>query len=267
MSIINVIVYSSGGDPDAVKSYFSDSRFNILNYHALVGTQDPKLNEFLWMKGALEYSKTQNPNRSCIIVKDTSFSNYPSAKIAEISLNAETVDELDVFYLTKWEDLCNLYRTASQFTYWCFSPRGNQCILYTPKGIDIVLGITAMPNGKVFECSGMWLEECLNGEIIQGNIKATSLFGNLLDFESIRYGQSNLSFNKLNECVFYTDGQTSGASPNIYLFVIGIVILILLIAWGLYKIGPKEVVGKKKTEKDKSDKGVQNVENDMDEGA
>ena len=238
--IVNVIVYPAGGDPEETASYFSDPRFRVLEYEALVGTEDPKLNEFLWMQGALKYSQEKNPRRSCIIVKDTSHTNFPSRRIAEICINALTVAELDMFYLTKWDDMCNLYRTASEDTFWTLFPRGNQCILYTPRGIQIVTDQVRMPDGNLFGCKDMWMEECLNKEISAGNLRATSLFGNLLDYNAIRYGPTNLSFNKLNECVNYTSAS-SESTPNIYLFVIGIIVLILLIAWGLYRIGPKEV--------------------------
>lgn len=249
---INVIIYPDGGDTSQTASHFTDPVFEILPYNVLVGTDDPQLNEYLWIQGALKFSQRRNPSRSCIIVKNTSFSNYPSAKIAQICQNAIEVEGVDLFYLTKWDDLCNLYRSASEFTYWCYSPRGDQCILYTPSGISIVTGETKMPDGNYFVCKDMWLEECLNIQIQAGNLKATSLFGNLLDYDAIKYGTTNLAFNRLNECQYMTNGGSDAASPNIYLYVIGIIVLILIIAWGLYKIGPKEVEAPYRT-KDKFD--------------
>ena len=270
---IAVVIYPAGGNTEKVERYFSDGKFGIVDYSPLIETEDPIVTEKLWIQGALKQSEKTYPGKPCIIVKDTSITNFTSSAIARLCLQSNLIEDLDLFYLCKWEDLCNLYQPlsseqpagrAAQTYYRTYSPRGNQVIYFTSKGITTTL------NSGIFDPSSsdytdVWFEKVLNGMISDGDFKAATTLGNIFDFDVVKYGQNNDEFSTLSECVLNPGTVSDGVSPSIYIYAIGIIILILIIAWGLYKIGPKSVKTEFRSPIDAQREGIANGKNNSEE--
>lgn len=263
MAQIAVVIYPAGGDTQRLKRYFSDSKFGLVDYAPLIETDNPIVTEKLWIQGALKKSLEEYPGLPCIIVKDTSITNFNSSSIAQICSHSELAS-LDLFYLCKWEDLCNLYQPLStnigrstQNYYRTYSPRGNQCMYYSSKGIDNVLDSDVF-NQNSSNYADTWYEKVMNMMIADGDVVAATTLGNIFDFDVVKYGQSNNEFTTMSECIQNPGNVTDGVSPSIYIYAIGIIILILIIAWALYKIGPKEVRREFKSPIDSQREGINN---------
>lgn len=167
----------------------------------------------------------------------------------------------DIFYLCKWLDRCDLYKTCARSKGTTLvkteSPLGDQALLFSPLGRDMVLGIK--PLRSVYHCGKKCDEKCefftpitlplgeqLNFAIEEGNIKALASSPNLFEFD-VKLAKFNIDLLKLSECrlpdqeVEEEDENLPGAIPLIwFLIVVG---GIILLAWIFYQgIAKYEVV-------------------------
>ncbi len=237
MSSVDVYILPDGGNLELVKTYFTNSAFNVINdalpFPEGVTTESQ-------ISSALIYSKSTSPENSCILIKDTSISTHSPETIAEIVLTGSAIAS-QLFYLCKWNDLCNLYK-ASELDpriYKTYSPGGFQAVLFTPTGRDIYLGDTPMRNGVYFNLPpNVPVDEFLSLQITEGNIDAVCTTPNLFDYDAMKYASAAQEFSRLNECRFMTRNSGKGVSPHTYLYVAGIILLIFIFGLGMYKMGP-----------------------------
>lgn len=208
-----------------------------------------------YVNGTPQFAWTNLP---VIIVKDSSVSNITPSGTTTVEHNLTSDDNIggmkgristvlekastaDLYYLCRWNDLCNKLTDVSGVTgsidhgsylRWSIQPSSTQAIMYPPSTRDFVSN--ALINASVP------LGDFLNNEIKLGNLLATVFVPNIIDFD-ITIATSSSDYFKLNECAAASaDSTSSSSSTNVTLiwFVI-IILLIVLIAWALIQLGPQ----------------------------
>lgn len=195
-----------------------------------------------------------------IIIKDSSVSNItPSGttdvdhpeNIADniiggmkrrISIALDKARQADLFFLCKWNDLCNKYTDVAGVTgvdhgstlKWSIQPTATQAIMYTPVSRDYIINLLISAN--------VGMSDLLNSNIQQGNLLATVFVPNIIDFD-IDVATSSSDYLKLNECdpASASSSATGTANASSLIWFIVIIFLIVLVAWALIQLGPQYV--------------------------
>jgi hypothetical protein len=158
-----------------------------------------------------------------------------------ISVALNKAAQADLFFLCKWNDLCNKYTDVSGVTgsidrgstlKWSIQPTATQSIMYTPSSRDFIT--------NALIAATVSLSDLLNSNIQQGNLLATVFVPNLIDFD-IEVATSSSDYLKLNECdpASASNGSTGTSSAASLIWFAVIVILIILVAWALIQLGPR----------------------------
>jgi hypothetical protein len=121
------------------------------------------------------------------------------------------------------------------------APQGIQAILFSTKGMDIILGKSKMCNGRTFTYRQGSLSDTLRGEIFAGNIAAITTVPNVIDYDIILNATSTNDFSKVNEClpVVMPPSASSGGGSNVLGFFV-VIFFILLIGWAALRLGPRK---------------------------
>lgn len=194
-----------------------------------------------------------------IIVKDSSISNITTSAKANVS-HTDPIDDIiggmqhristaldkareaDLFFLCKWNDLCNKYTNVSGLTgnmidhgstlKWSIQPTATQAIMYTPATRDYIA--TGLISATIP------LSDLLNNNIQQGNLLATVFIPNIIDFD-IDVATSASDYLKLNECdpASTTNGSTGTTTASTFIWFGVIIALIIFVAWFLIQSGPR----------------------------
>jgi len=192
----------------------------------------------------LKLSAKKYPKQSVLILKDTSVAASPVGEVQASIKTAFGIGDWDFFYLTRWLDLCDLYtnpvkvKNSMNKVVESFSPNGTQAILFSQSGRDIVIGKRKMRNGQYFTPITIPLSSKLNEEITLRNVKAVVTAPNLFEFDVFQ-ALTTADLAKLSDCrrpQFIEDNPSAG-NISILWFVV-VVIIVLLLAWALYMIGP-----------------------------
>jgi len=205
------------------------------------------------------------PNSYVLIIKDTSVTVSTADQIYQLLNQATEQAGWDLFYLTKWLDRCDLYgvpQNVRNKTYTfinTFSPNGFQCIMFSPRGRDVILGIIPMNNGKTFTPITQPIEIQLNSNISNGNIVAISTIPNVFDYD-VSLATTSADFEKMNTCSAnsvignnVTNTGTSDKTPLSFIWYIIVIIMIILIVVALWYIFGGNHDKKKKEEFVKGD--------------
>lgn len=222
------VLYYKSTENSPLKEYFDSKYFTVIEFSDLNN-----------LTKELTTIKKNFPKKSCIYIHDTMITNLIPSQLSKLCDSIET-STVDIFYLNKYGDLCNLYVTVDPKNnlYRTFSPQGFEAVMFTSKGLDKFLEV----NFESPENTGKTIPEVTNQLVKTGYFYSITTLGNIFTFNVVLYGKNNSNFKLLCECVENPGTVPStGVSPVIYIYVIGIIILILLIAWALYKIGPKTV--------------------------
>ncbi len=187
-------------------------------------------------------------NLPCLIVKDSSVSNItPTSDSSNLFIGGmpyriqvalTSAPQADLCYLCKWADKCQQYTDVDNITSinhgsslkWTTSPNGTQAIMYMPKTRDFVQ--------EALITSTIPLDALLNGYVSQGQLLSTTFVPNIIDFD-IQLATSNADYAKLNECDPTGSNSTTTQSVSSYIWFIIIVCVILLVAWSLIVLMPK----------------------------
>lgn len=200
-----------------------------------------------------------------IIVKDSSICNItpsgttnvdfptvPSNKVIggmknRIQVALEKASQADLYYLCKWNDACNQYTDVvgatgsidhGSYLRWSVQPTATQAIMYTPSSRDFIAN--ALVTATVV------LGTLLNTFISQGKLLATAFVPNIIEFD-VTLATASSDYAKLNECApVATTSTTSNASSLIWFAII--LILIIIVAWSLFQLGPQYPITKGKDE-------------------
>lgn len=218
--MIPVYILSSGGSTKTVQGYFDTSDFQI-HY---INDKDEKLQVIEVLR------EIKDKDTPIIIIRDTSVSiseNTVSTVLRSINLN----DEYDIFYLCKWHDRCDLFRTVSKFDgngriVQTSHPFGIQAMILSPSGISILRGDRSMKNGVKFS---MNMDGCLSEQLAQqiykGNITAYTTDPNLFEF-NVEYATRNSDMKKRQECL---DPPIEEIQANNYSRMWSYIILFLIV--------------------------------------
>lgn len=197
---------------------------------------------------ALSTAYSEYPNSYCIIIKDNSVTNCSSRDIDEIVTKALEIGKYekkwDLFYLTKWLDRCDLYKsptyvrnkqTALISTY---SPHGAQAICFSPHARNVLLGETPFHKTSEYCHLNKPLSSYLNECIEKGYFKAIGAFPNIFDYDVTKSsGVTDLA--KLSLCRRPENNGNEKKGPLPFLIFVGVVIGTLLLVWALYYLGPQ----------------------------
>lgn len=162
-----------------------------------------------------------------IIIKDSSVSNLTSKEMKKrISSAIKKSDEVDLFFLCKWNDSCEQYINVLENNHfgsklkWSKRPTSTQAIMYTPKSREFIR--------KELLNSNVPLSDILNSNIFKGTLKATVFVPNLIDFD-IDLASSKEDYYKLNECS--TPRNKENNHRNIIIWILVLIALVIIVAW------------------------------------
>lgn len=150
-------------------------------------------------------------------------------------------EDLDLLYLFKHNDYCHKLRsTSSDKHHKTYHPCGLDAVVYTPSGIDKILGRKELEDGSYIE-SDENLEYSIPELIHDGMLTAVSTNINLFDYDVHAYANSDEDICKGNRCAPLQRRpqkiERTGLSGIIYLVVV--IVIVLLVAWALLYMGPK----------------------------
>jgi hypothetical protein len=238
---------------DVVRKIFSDKLFTVarISINPNISEFDEKnenehnreseIENYRVMK-SLEDARLNHRNNNVIIVKDTSITHSSPERVAEMIEYINSSSQFDVLYLCKWLDRCDLYTdkerimSTGSMVVRTQSPNGIQCIMFTPKGRDILLGKEKMKNGEYFKLhKGQDLGYSLNREILNANINAHCIVPNLIDFDPT-LARANKEYNKSSSCSDPDIGKTTDTGTSTFWWILFLILLIILIIWGIYKL-------------------------------
>jgi hypothetical protein len=217
------------------------------------------------MRKALVFAQEGWPKLPVIIVKDSSICNItpsgttnvnfptiPSNKVIggmknRIQVALDKASQADLYYLCKWNDVCNQYTDVvgatgsidhGSYIRWSVQPTATQAIMYTPSSRDFV--------ANALVTATVALGTLLNNYIAQGKLLATAFVPNIIDFD-ITLATSASDYAKLNECAPVAVTATSSNASSFIWFAI-ILLLIIIVAWSLLQLGPQYPITKGKDE-------------------
>lgn len=177
-----------------------------------------------------------------IIVKDTSISVANSDTVADIVSHVKQKGNFDVSFLSVWQQRCDLYTNKEQvmsngsMIVKTQSSSGIQAVMFSPEGRDIILGKTRMKDGQYFK-----LEKAndigfsMNKEILNGNIGATCLVPNLINFDPTT-AKSNTDYEKTRQCADPKTDPNQGTGLSSFWWILVLILIIILLIWGVYKL-------------------------------
>lgn len=233
MSTAQVIIVS---DQKECASLFT-KRVQYLSYH---NNTDWDQDYYIAMK-AFEMTSVDS---TVIICKDTAVSATPTDIILSIVDAALTEDEsIDVLYLSKWMDRCDLYSEKREFgavkIVKTFSPNGFHCLLFTPSGRKKLLN---MHNPKDNALIDKPLSLVLNSYIGSGLLNAATTYPSLVQFD-ISKRKNDDELLKTTECRQppvirdYKHEKSEGGSAYLWFIIVAVIIVILItlmIKYGIF---------------------------------
>ena len=158
-------------------------------------------------------------------------------------IKAASLDNIDVTYFCKWNDMCHLYEytiitTSPQHFQFVKtrSPNGLQAIMFSRSGLGILYGEKMMRNREFFMVEGD-LDKSLNREIYNGNIRAAAIVPNLIEFNINTSASNNKDYEKMNACVPIIMNSVEHKKGVNGAWIIVFIFFILLLGWAILKIG------------------------------
>src|SRR4030043_1015589 len=188
---------------DSVKVYILHSLDSAYNFSKLRKVFSKSLFDLEFARNktiinCLQDSHKNYYNNYTIVLTDRVICNRSARFVRDTIQNFIKKDNYDLAYLFKYDDKCQMHTPVdtceSSFIVNSYSPRGLDAILYTPDGRDKILGLKPMKNKKKFKPKN--LEENLNKEIFEGNLKALAISPNLFDYNT----EESADYCKRNEC-------------------------------------------------------------------
>lgn len=225
---IPVAILSDKGDLKNVASFFQDSEFEIFS----ITSGDDQTCSFMM---ALQEGKRRAPSSPLIIIKDTS-SSYYSAKDIALVLKQEM--KADLIYLTRWEDRCDLSTPEATIplqntfiqTVNIHAPRGYQAIMISPALRD------SLRKKKKLDDT---VENTLYSLVHSGRVTAIGYNPNLFVYD-VKYAKEMTDYYRANLCTAVKPpiDSTKQITVETYIYLTIIVGFFLLVAYGLYLLGP-----------------------------
>lgn len=231
--------------------YFNSSPFFILKVTNLPPKAKVNVTSGMTQEQAIEICRfdqvlteaaDEHPDKYVIVIKDTSIATSTPQSLERTIKKVREFGEWDVCYLTRWLDLCNLYKDpikineSMKVIVKTLSPNGTQALLFSPEGRDVVIGRKKMKNGEHFTPIQIPLGSKLNQEIFNKNLFAFCTVPNEFEFDIFQATKTS-DLAKLSDCRRpESKDEGPGAIPLLWFIII--VVIVILIAWALYTIGP-----------------------------
>lgn len=208
------------------------------------GMTDRQAIEICRFDQVLKEVSDNDPEKYVIVIKDTSVATLSPEELKRVILKITEFGEWDICYLTRWLDLCNLYcdpikvKGSMKVIVKTFSPNGTQALLFSPKGRERIIGRKKLRNGKYFTPIQIPLSSKLNQEISDKNLSAVCTVPNSFEFDVFRATKTS-DLAKLSDCRRpEPEDSNPGAIPLIWFILI--VVVVIMVAWALYVIGPSK---------------------------
>lgn len=264
---IPIIVTSDGGDSKIVADIFEAASNDNVKFEIIDLTTDKVKNnikcansiskENLIFYNSLEKLREyllDTGRKSGIIIKDTSLTVISDKDLPKLII--EMYDNPKLIYLAKWKDRCYLYRNESQIIpehqiklVDTFSPNGVQALMVSLEMVETLLRKEVRHNRNKVP-PGAYLNELVKTDCIEARATVPSIF----EYDIINYAKSAEDYDKANECTnASTDDNGGGINTATYLYVTGIVALIIIMGWAMYVLGPD---GRKGTTSDPNEELV-----------
>jgi hypothetical protein len=244
----SVATYILTGKPDSsetgrVWNYFSDPLFDrnlvVVNEpDAKMLTYSQNSLEFYRIKKALEDAAQNHPNDTILLVKDTSISNKSPEAIAKFvkdtlpMANGYANNGWDLFYLTKWQDRCDLFQHKGMVDDMgiseSFAPNGFQALMITPAARDMLLGKMPLKNGSMFQMQNNF-SDTLHSYIQNKQLKPYVSTPNLFNFDPA-LAKNGADGMKGQECADIQNYQQVAGTSNWVWFILILIIVLILIA-------------------------------------
>jgi len=243
--MVLVAIYHEEGNytrHDHLTKVLRDSNMQFLDW-----CQDTTMSELDCYKDILKKAKEVDPKSHCIIIKDNSVTTISGNGLEEI-IKRVIRYKFDFCYLANWGDYCQLHvklekrnPMSSVSIVKTQHPMGNQCIVFSPSGRDIMLG-SNMANGASMNLNNVMLCNTLTEEIYTGNVSAITTVPPVFEYDISLNAIRNSDYSKMNLCapVSLPEDTKTSSSSNLLRFVI-VAILAILVAWAIVKLGPRSV--------------------------
>lgn len=194
---------------------------------------------------ALSASYTEDEKAYVIVCKDTSISCASSQSILEvinqvIQRDLTSADNsFDLYYLAKWFDECHLYTNKSEldgrgiFVTDTVNPRGTQCIMFSPRGVNKFLKLKR--NLKGHQLSNVLRNRITSRSTVNHNeadvrFVAVTTFPSQIQFD-IRYNKTDSDYAKTQECAPVSGPhKPEKGSSNIGFFIFIVIAAVIAIA-------------------------------------
>ena len=195
--------------------------------------------------GVLKILKKSDWAKPTIIIKDDSSTLVTSKSMTRIVKDILRQSGWDLCYLSKWLDRCDLYTGSKKIAglnanlVRTSSPHGLQAVVFSPRGKQVILGLSKMINDKYFDPENS-LSDSLNKEIEKGAIIALAVTPNVFHYD-VTTAKEVSDLAKTSECRkpsvtgAVEDGESPGTGPLFWF--IATIIIVILVLWSLYHLG------------------------------
>lgn len=161
---------------------FSDPAFTLTRVECEGESEDTAIIR------CLQTSRKLDGSKHVIVVKANSITNCDPETFTRVVKGIVSAGKFDIFYLCRWLDSDppspNEQQTEATASAGLVNPDGLQAVIFSPSGIDIVLGRTRMPDGRRFAFIDGHLADCLTAEIGAGNISALCVSPALIEYDA-----------------------------------------------------------------------------------
>lgn len=256
MTRLNVYIITDGKNGKNVTrltSLFRDGLYNVvetvvppLQKSSKVADVDA-VYEIYEVQWCLEESRKSHPNRPVLVMRDSCITHMGIEKLRELIIDIMNDDNnYDIFYLSRWNDHCQKHIDFKTYAdnvdvARTYAANGTQAIYFSVKGRDIFAGHEVMKNDRYLHFSTSPrsdMNKKITKQLNVGNIVAYCTLHNIFQFDITR-ATSNLDFNKISPCtVMLKNKKGNNQGTNLgYLWFIIIVILIVILAFAIARIG------------------------------
>ncbi len=194
--------------------------------------------------GVLKILKKSDWAKPTIIIKDDSSTLVTSKSMTRIVKDILRQSGWDLCYLSKWLDRCDLYTGSKKIAglnanlVRTSSPHGLQAVVFSPRGKQVILGLSKMINREFFDLGGS-LSDNLNKEIEKGAIIALAVTPNVFHYD-VTTAREVSDLAKTSECrkpsaTAVEEDESPGTGPLFWF--IATIIIVILVLWSLYHLG------------------------------
>lgn len=262
----NVVVYIVAQQPDTFSERIVTLQNIFMSYTVLVRYIPPNIN--ITPSSTMTATDQIQAYQFITILKESAL-NYPdyyTVFIFESSITATNniildnvinqsielnKDSLwDILYLTHWYTDC--YNQNPDFSYniigsdiniqitQTVNTLGFQSYLISPNGRNMLLGLTEMNNGFIFPPIIYPVDKQILYAIQSGGLKVFITYPNIFEYDtSFNLSEYNNNVYKTWTCLT-RENTTTNTNVNFtpFLIAVGVFILLCLLFWALYRIGP-----------------------------